>query len=226
MGLAQSNMSIADAQLVTIEIATGSDRGGSRLRLVDRGRNYDLVRAFAIHKLDLAQQQLQQLKAKTGDRDEDDRLERYLLVREVNYYSLWELARSPIETANLARQLPSPKQIEIELQQASIWLFQELWLQWQDLLGAKQLEIFAEQLIVLVPQLKSRAEIDRLLLLDPLATTQLATWSAADLIAFDRQLYHLAQKKMGHQFGTQLTIDIIQAMPDSLQAKLTNILDI
>jgi hypothetical protein len=76
------------------------------------------------------------------------------------------------------------------------------------------------------PQIQSQVDLDRLLILDPLATTKLGSWSDLDFIAFDRQLYHLTQKKMGQQFGTQLTIDIIQSMPDSLQATLTDILDI
>jgi hypothetical protein len=226
MGFAQSNMSIVDAQLVTIEIVTLPEYGKSGLRLTDRGQIYNLVRAFASHKLDLAQQQLQQLRATTGDRTNSTKPDRYLLVREVNYYSLWELDRSTIEIANLSRQVECAQQSDRPLQQASIWLFQELWLQWQDLLGIHQLRVFAEDLVAITPQLESRTDLDRLLMLDPLAPNPLGCWSESDFSEFDRQLYHLTQKKMGQQFGTQLTSDIIQSMPGSLQATLTAVLNI
>jgi hypothetical protein len=226
MGFAQSNMSIVDAQLVTIEIAAITDHGKSGLRLTDRGHIYDLLRAFASHKLDVAQQQLQHLRETNVEQPTSSKPDRYLLVREANYYSLWELDRSRLKTSNLDWQVESERQIDRSLQQASIWLLQELWLQWQDLLGAKQLQVFAEQLVALTPPLASSADLDRLLILDPLATTHLASWSKSDFMAFDRQLYHLTQKKMGQQFGTQLTIDIIQSMPDSLQATLAAVLDI
>jgi hypothetical protein len=226
MGFAQSNMSIVDAQLVTIEIATLPEHSKSGLRLTDRGRIYDLVRAFASHKLDLAQKQLQQLRETNGDPVSSNKPDRYLLVREVNYYSLWELDRSTIETANLSRQVECEQHSDLSLQQASIWLFQELWLQWQDLLGANQLRVFAEDLVAITPQLESKTDLDRLLMLDPLDPNHLGCWSESDFSKFDRQLYHLTQKKMGQQFGTQLTIDIIQSMPDSLQATLIAVLNI
>ena len=113
----------------------------------------------------------------------------------------------------------------LELQQASIWLLQELWLQWQDLLGARQLQVFAKELLAVTPQIQSGIDLDRLLALDPLGLALLG-WSKQDFMTFNRQIYQLTLKKMGRQFGTQLTLDIIQAMPDSLQLTLTEILGI
>ena len=112
------------------------------------------------------------------------------------------------------------------MQQASIWLFQELWLQWQDLVGAKQLRVFAKNLLTVTPQLQSWVDLDRLLLLDPLTIVKLEDWSKLDSIAFVRQLDRLTQQKIGQQLGKKLTIDIIQGMPESLRSRLTDILDI
>jgi hypothetical protein len=222
-------MSIIDPQLVNIQIAPLSGDRTAGLRLSYQGKVYDLVRAFASHKLELAQTELQQLMLQQKCTGADSIADRYLLVREVGYYSLWEVDRLLLPTANHSSadaEHPSSVDLDLALQQASIWLFQELWVQWQDLLGAKQLQVFADNLLALTPQLQSLADLDRLLLLDPLASTQLATWKRADFIEFDRQLYHLTQKKIGHQFGTQLTIEIIRSMPDLLRSTLTNILDI
>lgn len=223
MGTARSDMSIIASQSVDIEISTLPDDRYSRLRLNDRGHTYNLLQAFAIPKLDRAQQQLQQLIELDRDPVSSSNPNRYLLILEVDYYSLWELDRS-IATSSLNERIDDER-IELELQQASIWLFQELWLQWQDLLGARQLQLFTKELLAVTPQIQAEVDLDRLLALDPLGLARLG-WSKQDFMTFDRQLYQFAQKKMGRQFGTQLTIDIIQAMPDSLQLTLSKVLGI
>jgi hypothetical protein len=228
-------MSIIDPQSVNIEIAPLSSGERLGLRLNYQGQSYDLVQAFASNKLERAQQQWQQLMAIDHHDLNIATIDRYLLVQEVGYYSLWEIDRSLLLSVD--RQIGSSRsypidraedqgEIGLELQQASIWLFQELWLQWQDLLGARQLQVFADNLLTIAPQLQSWVDLDRLLVLDPLASERLESWAELDLIAFDRQLYHLTQKKMGQQFGTKLTIDIIQSMPAPLQSKLLDILGI
>jgi hypothetical protein len=224
-------MSITDPKLVNIEIVTlaGDDKSG--LRLTDRGKVYNLVRVFASHQLDLAQQQLQQLHTTNSDSTCLTSMDKYVLVREANYYSLWELDRLLEQAASSLPPKPATvvdrdRQTRLELQQASIWLFQELWLQWQDLLGDRQLHLFATALLAVTPSLQSQGDLDRLLSLDPLATKRLEAWSNSDWIEFDRQLYHLTQKKVGRQFGTNLTIDITQAMPEALRSTLTSILSI
>ena len=222
MGTARSDMSIIASQSVDIEISTLPDDRHSRLRLNDRGHIYNLIQAFAITKLDRAQQQLQQLIELDRDPVSSSNPNRYLLIREVDYYSLWELDRS-IATSSLNDRIDDERETILELQQASIWLLQELWLQWQDLLGARQLQVFAKDLLAVTPQIHAEGDLDRLLALDPLDLARLG-WSKQDFMTFDRQLYQLAQKKMGRQFGTQLTIDIIQAMPDSLQITLSEVL--
>jgi hypothetical protein len=215
MDYAQSNLAIVDAPLVNIEISINPDRCDRRLRLNYHGQKYDLVQAFASHKFELAQQRLQQQIAADTSIPA-----RSLLVREVGYYSLWVLDRI-VTPANTNRESNG----KLGLQQASIWLFQEIWLQWQDLLGERQLQIFADNLLGVNSLLRSRADLDRLLSLDPLSSEQLASWEQADFIGFDRQLCDLTQKKMGQQFGNKLTLDIIESMPDLLRSVLIDALD-
>jgi hypothetical protein len=227
-------MSIIDSQLVNIEIYTfaGDDRDRmlrqrqSGLRLNYQAESYNLVQVFASHKLERAEQKLQQLleiqsceSNKTINKSITDR---YLMVREIGYYSLWILDLV-LNEPNPNRQ--SDREI-LELHQASIWLFQELWLQWQDLVGAKQLRVFAEHLLTVTPQLQSLADLDRLLILDPMNTAKLESWAKLDSIAFTKEVYRLTQQKIGQQLGEKITIDIIQSMPDSLRSRLTDILDI
>ena len=220
-------MSIIESQLVKIEISTLPDDPQSRLRLNYQGQGYDLLQAFGTHKLDRAQQLHRTLHDRTA-RNDPASPNRYLLVCEVDYYSVWELARTTVEPVSSLAALPAEddRVPGLQLQQASIWLFQELWLQWQDLLGDRQLKVFAKELLAGTPQLQTWVDLDRLLILDPLDPTKLGSWSELDFSAFDRQLYQLTQQKLGHQFGTKLTIDIIEAMPDSCRSILLDILDI
>ena len=216
MDNARSNLAIIDAPSVRIELSNLPDDRSSGLRLTYHGQKYNLVQAFASHKLASAQQQLQRQidTAKSGQ-------DRYLLVRELGYYSLWVLD-SLVNLAEANRVSIG----DLELQQASILLFQELWLQWQDLLGERQLQIFVNHLLAANLPLKSRADIDRLLDLDSLAIDRLDGWEQADFSGFVRQLYQLTRQKLGQQFGTKLTVDIIDTMPDSWRSILLEVLDI
>jgi hypothetical protein len=220
-------MSIVDQQLVDIEIFTNAGDVESQLRLNYQGQFYHLHQAFAVPKLgelaaklgERVNQQLQELTIQHGDR--------YLLVREVGYYSLWELDRSKFDPALIELSLIDRQiSIGLELQQASIWLFQELWLQLAESIGERQLQILAENLVSVTPQIRSWLDLDRLLTLDPLKTGKLDVWAEADFATFDRQLYYLTQRKIGRKFGTELTIDIIQTMPERLQLVLKPVLDL
>jgi hypothetical protein len=212
-------MAIIDLRSVNIEISPLSDGRQSELRLTYHDQSYHLIQAFADQKLDFARQRWQQLIA--ADPTGRSVPNRYLVVKEINYYSLWELGSNQHLVSSTATA-----QSNLGLQQASIWLLQELWLQWQDLLGTRQLTVFADNLLAVTPHLQSRADLDRLLSLDPLHSPQLAAWTDPDFVAFDRQLYQLTQKKIGHQLATNITIDIIAAMPDAWQSILINILDL
>jgi hypothetical protein len=136
-------MPIIESQLVNIEIVTSSSDKKSVLRLVRQGKTYDLVRVFASHKLDSPdaglrermQQQIWTLMNANADR--------YLLVREVGYYSLWEIDRSQLTPPVSVEPALATPDSDRDLQQASIWLFQALWLQLEDLLGTRQLELLA-----------------------------------------------------------------------------------
>jgi hypothetical protein len=219
-------MSIIAPQSVQIEICTLGEDRRSQLRLNYGGQIYNLVRAFAVHHRERAERQLQQLITRDREANGVAGIDRYLLVPEVGYYSLWELDKATQPTVAVVRQVEGDGELASPLQQATIWLLQELWLQLADLLGARQLPIFAETLVKVTPQLQSWVDLDRLLALDPLATIKLSSWSDADFIALVRQIYHLTQKKIGAEFATKLTIEIVQAMPDALRAKISDILTI
>jgi hypothetical protein len=213
-------MSIIDAKVVQIGIANRADDRISRLKLDYQGQTYDLVRVVASHKLNAARSVPQWQQAI------DASANGCLVVAEANYYSLWTPERMAIAPAQSAAKHSAPSvETKLELQQASIWLVQELWVQWESLLGAKQLSVIANELVAFTPTLHSRQDLDRLLLLDPFAENTLANWARSDFEIFDRQLYQIAQHKIGRQFGTELTIEIVRSMPALLQAILAEILE-
>ncbi len=211
-------MSIVEQQLVDIEIVTIPGKKRADLRLTYQGQKYYLHQAFAEIKLAQAQQQWQQLKLIHGDR--------YLLVREVGYYSLWEIDEleaqiytSPTDVPKIGIQISS----ELALQQASLCFFQELWLRLEDLIGARQLQSVANNLCTVVPHLQSVLDLDRLLKLDPLSGDRLEPWTEEDFIVFDRQLDLLTQQKLGKQFGAELVLDVIESIPEPLRGKLSGV---
>jgi hypothetical protein len=227
-------MPVIEAQLVKIEMVAIPGRGTSILQLNYQGQTYHLVLAVDSHKLETAdlklrhrtEQQLQQLMLAEGATIEQlSPINRYLLVREVGFYSLWKLARSTQLTSALEIKNDRSSQPEIELVRASIWLFQELWLQLENLLGAKQLQLLIDRLLV-VTNFQSGVDLDRLLSLDPLKIEILGDRSDLDWVEFDRQLYQFTQKNIGHQFGTKLTIEIVETMPESLKSILLGVLNL
>jgi hypothetical protein len=214
-------MSIIDRKLVKIEISKVAGKQTSGLKLNYQDQKYNLVQAFASHKLELVRSRLQQLIEANSRNINLDLPDRYLAIQEEHYYSIWVIDLTQIQ-ADILQQ----SQLDLELQQATIWLFQELWLQCQDLLGTKQLQVFIDDLLMKNSQLKSLKEIELLLGCDPLNSTMLVNWTRSELSGFDRQLYQLIQKKIGREFGTRLTIDIIESMPTSLRSILADILEL
>jgi hypothetical protein len=228
-------MPVIESQLVKIGIATIAGGKKSVLRLNYQSQLYDLVRVFAIHKLEstapslpdrIAQQLQQLLGVRSRDAVINALANGYLLVRESGYYSLWQLARSTLTVTNSSVRSEREGVGKLGLQQASIWLFQELWLQLDELLGDRQLQQLSESLIAITPHVRSWVDLDRLSTLDPLTAKELTAWSEEDSIAFSRELYHLTQKKLGHEFGTKLTIEIVRSMPDALSQSLERVLNL
>ena len=215
-------MSIVEQQLVDIEIVNNSSGNESALRLNYQGGTYHLYQAFAIPPIESlavtvtnrVQQQWQELTLVNGDR--------YLIVREINYYSLWE---SSISTDLMIDRYTQENLNQLGLQQASLWLFQELWYRLEDSIGPRQLQSLADSLLAVTPQVNSWLDLDRLLHINPLKADKLE-WTVEEFGTFDRQLYHLTQGKLGKKFGTELTINIIQTMPERLQLVLEPILNI
>jgi hypothetical protein len=224
-------MPVIESQLVKIGIATSAGGEKSVLRLNYRSQTYDLVRVFATHHLEpsaaiVPEPIVHQLQQSFGVNSPNAAIELlangYLLVREIGYYSLWQIAR--LNSSRNDADLSATK--SLALQQASIWLFQELWVQWDELLGDRQLQLLSEDLIDFAPQLRSWADLDRLAKIDLATTTESLSWSESESIAFARQLARLTQKKLGHQFGTDLIGEIIRSMPDDLSQKLVRVLNL
>lgn len=226
-------MSIIDSQLVNIEITTVGNGNKSVLRLNYQAQKYDLIRVIDRAKINLPddateqiEQRLQQLLIpEFTEAIGNSPASGYLLVREPNFYSAWQLERATA-TAEVLERAARKRERDMEFQLASIWLFQELWLQLEDLLGAMQLQLLSENLMLVTPQFKSWADLDLLLSLDPLAAGRLKTWSRSESIAFAQQIYHLAQRKLGAEFGTELTAQIVRSMPNPLRSALESVLDL
>lgn len=223
-------MSIINQQLVDIQIVASADGIGGVLQLQYQGQIYHLQQAFSLPKsdslaailLDRINQKYQKLAAASGSQ--------FLLVQETAYYSCWELTQSRSNqrqsvAGSVSGQLDRATKNDLELQQASIWLFQELWSRLEESIGSRQLKLSANSLLAVTPQIKSWVDLDVLLTLDPLQSAKLGSWTDDDFTIFSRQIYEIVQRKLGRKFGSELTFYVIQNMPEPLQLVLRNIIN-
>jgi hypothetical protein len=204
-------MLLLDRDLVQINITSPKgDEEISELELNYAGRTYHLVQAFAQPRLDRIQQLLQRLKPNQRDR--------YLVVREPAFYSLWSLAVSKKADLSVDRTIVSI--------QASCWFFQEMWLQLEDLLGKKQTQQLGDRLLANTPQIQSKSDFVRLLTIEPMTIQSDAPWMEQDLVALIHQFDLLIQKKLDRTFIRQLAIEIIENMPQHLQPQIQQLLNL
>jgi hypothetical protein len=203
-------MLLLDRDSVEIKIVEpAADTDSSELELLYHDRAYRLVQAFSQSRIQRVRQLLQQLKPA--------QIERYLVVRERNFYSLWSLAiGSKLAELEEDRALLS--------MQASCWFLQEMWLQLEDLLGKKQTQQFSEKLLASTPQIRSKSDFDRLLAIEPLKVQSDPVWMQRDLIDLIHQFEQLIQKKLDRTFVRQLAIEIVENMPQHLQPEIQQLL--
>jgi hypothetical protein len=214
-------MLIIDRQAVEIEFLQPNNSNIGILKLCYQERQYDFIRAFSADKLTEATHFYLHVKSERGDN--------LLLIREVDYYSLWQLD-SP-------RSLPlASSVVYTDLQQAGIWFFQELWLRLTELLGRNQLESLGQNLFMAAPSLQCWEDLERLLNLDPIALSEPRAqqsrdlshgglWTEAEIEQLVCRLSRLAQKQLGESFVREIVEIILTEMPDRLKFSLTPILN-
>jgi hypothetical protein len=174
-----------------------------------QGQNFRLVSIF-----NAAQEE----EARAFWRDlTDNRGKACVLLEEPERYSVWGKVR--LEQLNDG---PEPQEPTGEVPpccvQACLLLLQAVYLDIEDLLGARQVGAFRKELAVIfqqnrVPQADAMETVDQLLASDPLALVQVPCWRESHLSALLHELYRLGKQHFGNTNFVERAMDTLQDMP-------------
>jgi hypothetical protein len=151
----------------------------------------------------------------------DNRGKACVLLEEPDRYSVWGKVRLDQLTAEGGADIggegdaSSPTFV-----QASLLLLQAVYLDIEDLLGAKQAGSFEKDITSVFqqgkfPQTDSPDAINQLLTVDPLASLQLPPWQEHHLAMLLEELYRIAKQHFGNASFTGRVMDALQDMPSS-----------
>jgi hypothetical protein len=161
---------------------------------------------------------VQEEEAKSSWRDlTDNRGKACVLLEEPERFSIWgkirldQLATEAVDTPIAGETSPS-------MVQASLLLLQAVYLDIEDLLGARQIGAFQKEIAAVFqqwrfPQTQSPDAIQQLLTVDPLASLQVPAWGEQHLNTLLQELHRLGRQHFGNVNFTQRVMDALQDMP-------------
>lgn len=149
----------------------------------------------------------------------DNRGKACVLLEEPERYSVWgkvrldQLAAGDGSEAQEAGEETKPAFI-----QASLLLLQAVYIDIEDLLGARQVNLFQKELANVFhqwrfPQTDSSQAIEQLLTVDPLSSSQIPSWQEHHLHTLLQELYRLGKEHFGNANFTERVMDALQDMP-------------
>jgi hypothetical protein len=145
----------------------------------------------------------------------DNRGKACVLLEEPERYSVWGKVRleQAEETPALATgELPAC------CVQASLLLLQAVYIDIEDLLGARQVAAFRKELLAIfrqhkLPQVDTPETIEQLLVVNPLALVQLPSWQEKQLQALLQALYRIGKQHFGNANFVERAMQSLQDLP-------------
>lgn len=145
----------------------------------------------------------------------DNRGKACVLLEEPERYSVWgkvrleQLAES--DTGSSDASVPS-------FIQACLLLLQAVYIDIEDLLGAKQATTFRQEIAAVFrqwrfPQTDTPDAIQQLLTIDPLASLQIPPWQEHHLNTLLQELYRIGKQHFGNASFTGRVMDVLQDLP-------------
>jgi hypothetical protein len=146
----------------------------------------------------------------------DNRGKSCVLLEEPERYSVWgkvRLEQATDEPEALEETNTIPAFI-----QACLLLLQAVYIDIEDLLGARQAGTFQKEMSDVfkqwrLPQADSPAAIQQLLTIDPLALVQVPAWQEHHLNTLLQELYRLGKQHFGNASFTKRVMDALQDLP-------------
>lgn len=174
-----------------------------------QGQTFRLIQVFAANQGE---------EAKSFWRDlTDNRGKACVLLEESDRYSVW----GKIRLEQLGQEgSPDPKLIPFT--QASLLLLQTVYIDIEDLLGARQANLFQKDILEVFrhwhfPQADSPEAVKNLLTVDPLTALQIPVWEEHHLTTLLQELHRLGKAYFGNNNFAEGVGDILQDMPASEQ---------
>jgi hypothetical protein len=174
-----------------------------------QGQTFRLISVFSAS---------QEEEAKAFWRDlTDNRGKACVLLEEPERYSVWgkvrleQLGVDPDAHADSDETTP-------HFIQACLLLLQAMYIDIEDLLGARQVGLFQKEIAAVFqqgrfPQTESPAAINQLLTIDPLASLQIPSWQEHHLNVLLRELHRIGKEHFGNATFTERVMDALEDMP-------------
>ncbi|MGJ3250347.1 MAG: Npun_F0813 family protein [Elainellaceae cyanobacterium] len=148
----------------------------------------------------------------------DNRGKACVLLEEPDRYSIWGKVR--LEQFSGPPSGPQDDgAASPTFTQACLLLLQAVYIDIEDLLGARQLGIFQKEITEVFqewkfPQAETPDAINQLLTIDPLATLQVPPWQEHHLNTLLQELYRIGKDHFGNANFTGRVMDALQDMPN------------
>jgi hypothetical protein len=179
--------------------------------LTYQGQTFRLISVFGAKQSE---------EAKSFWRDlTDNRGKVCVLLEEPDRYSVW----GKIRLDQLGTEV-GPDSKVVPYTQACLLLLQTVYIDIEDMLGARQAGLFQKEITKIMqqwhfPQAESQMAVNQLLTIDPLTTLQVPPWEEHHLITLLQELYRIGKEYFGNTNFAEGVSDILQDMPASEQTQ-------
>ncbi len=179
--------------------------------LTYQGQTFRLISVFSAKQAE---------EAKAFWRDlTDNRGKVCVLLEEPDRRSVW----GKIRLEQLGTEV-GPDSKVVPYTQACLLLLQTVYIDIEDLLGARQAGLFQKEIAKIFqqwhfPQADSAQAINNLLTIDPLTTLQIPPWEEHHLITLLQELHRLGKEYFGNTHFAEGVSDILQDMPATEQTQ-------
>jgi len=176
-----------------------------------QGQTFRLISVFAANQAE---------EAKAFWRDlTDNRGKACVLLEEPDRYSVW----GKIRLDQLAAEASNDSNIQ-PLTQACLLLLQAVYMDIEDLLGARQAGLFQKDLVEILrkwnfPGGDTPSAVNSLLTMDPLSSLQVPPWEEHHLITLLQEIHRLGKGYFGNTNFAQGVSDTLQDMPGGDRAQ-------
>jgi hypothetical protein len=148
----------------------------------------------------------------------DNRGKACVLLEEPERYSVWGKVRLERAATDDGDEQGNNDEPEPSFIQACLLLLQAVYIDIEDLLGARQVGAFKKEITDVFsqwrfPQADSPNAVSQLLTIDPLASTAVPPWQEHHLNTLLQELYRLGKQHFGNASFTERVMDALQDMP-------------